>query len=81
MQQILGKEFFDAFEKRKFYSLMNTFLILKKKCCVANKILRKKNQFLCVYGQRDKFRFIIKKGVQGKHSVIRDLSSCVIKSL
>ena len=48
MQQILGKEFFDAFEKkkkRKFYSLMNTFLILKKKCYVANKILRKKINF------------------------------------
>ena len=41
--------------------------------------ITKKNLFLQVYEQRDKFRYIIKKGVQGKNKVIRDLSSSVIK--
>ena len=41
--------------------------------------ITKKNLFLQVYEQRDKFRYVIKKGAQGKNKVIRDLSSCVIK--
>ena len=41
--------------------------------------ITKKNLFLQVYEQRDKFRYVIKKGVQGKNKVIRDLSSSVIK--
>ena len=39
----------------------------------------KKKVFLRVYKQRDKFRYIIEKGTQGKNQVIRDLSSCIIK--
>ena len=41
--------------------------------------ITKKKKFLQVYEQRDKFRYVIKKGVQGKNKVIRDLSSSVIK--
>ena len=37
-----------------------------------------KKLFLRVYEQRDKFRYVIKKGVQGKNKIIRDLSSCAI---
>lgn len=42
-------------------------------------IFLQKNLFLRVQEQHDKFRFIIKKGAQGKNNVIRDLSSCIIK--
>ena len=40
-----------------------------------------KKLFLRVYEQRDKFRYVIKKGVQGKNKIIRDLSSCAIKKI
>ena len=41
----------------------------------------KKGLFLRVYERRDKFRYVIKKGAQGKCKNIRDLSSCVIQKL
>ena len=76
---MLGKGFFDVFQKRNFYSLMYAFVILKKN--IIYLFITKKNLFLQVYEQRDKFRYVIKKGVQGKNKVIRDLSLCVIKKL
>ena len=42
---------------------------------------RKKGLFIRVYETRDKFRYLIKKGVHGKNNVVRDLSSCVIKKV
>ena len=49
MQQILCKEYFDAFEKKKRkkgnLQLDEYFFDCEKKCFVANKILRKKINF------------------------------------
>ena len=42
-------------------------------------IFDKQGLFLCVYEQRDKFKYVIEKGIQGKNNVIRDFSSCVVK--
>ena len=36
--------------------------------------------FLRIYEQCDKFKYVIKKGTQGKNKVKRDLSSCIISS-
>ena len=45
-----------------------------------NDLLEEKNLFLRVCERRDKFRFLIKKGISGKNKVIRrDLSSCIIR--
>ena len=33
IKQVLGKEFFDVFKKRNFYSLTYPFVILKKMLC------------------------------------------------
>ena len=47
---------------------------------LVNDLLEEKNLFLRVCERRDKFRFLIKKGISGKNKVIRrDLSSCIIR--
>ena len=63
------------FKKKEILKLNVSFRNFEKKCYIENDILSKKNLFLCVYEQRDKFRYyVIKKGVQGKNNVMRDLS-------
>ena len=50
-----------------------------KKCHVVNDLLETKGFFLRVYKKRDKFRYVIKKGVSGKNNIICHLSLCVIQ--
>ena len=48
--QMLGKEFFDNFQKKgKFWSLTFPLVPLKKKCYVGNEILTKKIIFTCLW--------------------------------
>ena len=46
---------------------------------MVNELIEEKGLFLRIYERRDKFRFLIKKGVSGKNKVLRDLSSCIIR--
>ena len=48
-------------------------------CYDVNEILMEENLFLRVYKKRTKFRYLIRKPLTGRNSVIRDLSSCVIQ--
>ena len=41
--------------------------------------LRQKNLSLRVYEGRNEFRCVIKKGIQGKSNVQRDLSACIVQ--
>ena len=50
-----------------------------EKCHFVNELLEQKHLFLRVYKRRDKFRFLIKKGVVGRNKIVRDLFACVIR--
>ena len=65
--------------KRKYCRWIIHLKIFFKKHYIANEFLVKKGFFLRVYEERDKFRYIIEKGVKGKNKIVRDLSSCVIQ--
>ena len=67
VEEVLGKSFFDDFQKRnKILQLDHSFDDFEKKC-IANEHLVKKVTI------HNKFRYIIKKGVQGKNKNIQDL--------
>ena len=80
IESTLGKEFFDEIsESKELLQLDDSIEGFFKKCVLVNDFLEKKDLFLRVYERRDKFRYLIKKGVHGKNKVIRGLSSCVVK--
>ena len=49
------------------------------RCFKLNKVLAKHNYFLKFFERRDVYRFLVKKKVQGKNEVIRNLSSSVLE--
>ena len=49
------------------------------RCFKLNEVLAKHNYFLKFFERRDTYRFLIKKKVQGKNEVIRNLSSSVLE--
>ena len=59
------------------HSLKNFF----KKCHVASDFLEMNGLFLTVYERRDKFWYVIKKGVQGKNNMIRIFYLVLFKNL
>ena len=48
-------------------------------CFLANQVLAKYNFFLKLFKRTDKFRFLIKKKVESKNKVTRNLSSSVLE--
>ena len=42
-------------------------------------ICLRQKMFLRIYGRRNKFRYVIKKGIQGKSNIQRDLPACVVR--
>ena len=75
VEQILGKEFFseDIQKMKELLQYDISFCNFEKKCYAAKKILSKEKLFLRVYEQRNKFRYVNEKGVQGKNEVIQEL--------
>ena len=53
--------------------------MILKKVLYCQWAFSKKSLFLGVYERHNKFRYIIKKGVQGKNKNIQDLWPCVIQ--
>ena len=49
------------------------------RCFKLNEVLAKHNYFLKCFERRDMYRFLIKKKVQGKNEVTRNLSSLVLE--
>ena len=78
--KILGREFAKKFLSEKGnLQLDECFESFFDKLHLVNDLLEEKNLFLRVCEKRDKFGFLIKKGVSGNNKVIRrDLSSCII---
>ena len=66
-------------KKKKALQLDHSLEKFFKECHIANDFLEMKGLFLSVYERRDKFRYVIKKGTQGKNNIIRDLSSSVVQ--
>ena len=74
----LHHELLDIKEKIK---LGRTLFGYYNRCFIANKVLSKHNFFIKFFKRRDKYRFLIKKKVVGINTVMRNLSSSVIKKL
>ena len=76
----LGEEFTEKlFSEEENLHLDDSFENCFDKCHLVNELLEEKRLFLRVYERRDKFRFLIKKGVSGKNKIVRDLSACIIR--
>lgn len=76
----LGDEFTEKlFSEEENLHLDDSFENCFDKCHLVNELLEEKRLFLRVYERRDKFRFLIKKGVSGKNKIVRDLSACIIR--
>ena len=72
IRDVLGEEFSNKLVNRKgSLHLDDSFF---DKCHLVNYLLETKGLFLRVYEKRDKFRYLMKKGVTGKSNVTRDLS-------
>ena len=80
--EILGEEFAKKLPSEKEnFRLDDCHESFFDKCHMVNELIEEKGVFLRVYERKDKFRFLIKKGVSGKNKVLRDLSSCIIRKL
>lgn len=76
----LGDEFTEKlFSEEENLHLDDSFENCFDKYHLVNELLEEKRLFLRVYERRDKFRFLIKKGVSGKNKIVRDLSACIIR--
>ena len=58
---------------------MILLIVFFDKCHLVNYLLETKGLFLRIHEKRDKFRYLMKKGVTGKSNVTRNLSPCVIQ--
>ena len=62
MTEVLSKEVFDDFQKRKeTLQLNHSFDNFEKTCYIANELSVKKDLFLKVYERRNKFIILLKK--------------------
>ena len=78
--EILGENFFnDLKEIEEEIELDRTIFAYFDRCFKLNKVLAKCNYFLKFFERRDTYRFLIKKKVQGKNEVTRNLSSSVLE--
>ena len=76
----LGENLFnDLKEIEEKIKLDRTLFGYFDRCFKLNKVLAKHNYFLKFFERRDTYRFLIKKKVQGKNEVTRNLSSSVLE--
>ena len=74
-----GNLFNDLKEIEKEIKLDRTLFGYFDRCFKLSKVLAKHNYFLKFFERRDMYRFLIKKEVQGKSEVTRNLSSLVLE--
>ena len=80
MVEIFGGNFFNNLKEiEEEIKLDRTLFGYFDKCFKPNKVLAKHNYFLKFFERRDTYRFFIKKKVQGKNEVTRNLSSSVLE--
>ena len=78
--KVLGENLFnDLKEIEKEIKLDRTLFGYFDRCFKLNEVLAKHNYFLKFFERRGTYRFLIKKKVQGKNEVIRNLSSSVLE--
>ena len=80
IQETIGNDFYnDLLEINDDIKLDRSIFGFFDRCFRANQVLAKHNFFLKFFERRDEFRFQIKKKVEGKNQVTRNLSSCVLE--
>ena len=80
IQETIGNDFYnDLLEIKDDIKLDRSIFGFFDRCFRANQVLAKHNFFLKFCERRDDFRFQIKKKVEGKNQVTRNLSSCVLE--
>ena len=79
-QKVLGdKLYFDLIDIEPETLLDKTLFGFFDRCLAINKVLAKHVFFLKFFERRNVYRFLIKKKVQGKNEVNRNLSACVLE--
>ena len=79
---ILGESFYEELiEIKDNIQLDKNLFGFFSKCFLVNKVLARYNFFLKLFEQREKFRFLVKRKVEGKNKVTRDLSSSIIEKI
>ena len=80
MKDVLGNDFYnDLIEIKNDIQLDRTIFGYFYRCFLVNTVLAKYNFFLKFFEQRDIYRFQIKKKVESKNTVRRNLSSSVLE--
>ena len=78
--EVLGENLFnDLKEIDGEIKLDRTLFAYFDRCFKLNEVLAKHNYFLKFFERRDIYRFLIKKKVQGKNEVTRNLSSSILQ--
>ena len=76
----IGAEIFDEIYPLKSMMKLNLDILhFENQCLKINQILNKNNLFLHIFELKEKFRCLIKQDSE-KKNIIRDLSSCILKS-
>ena len=80
VRDVLGEKFsYKLISEKNSLQVDDSFNSFFEKCHLVNDLLETKGLLLRVYERRDKFRYLIKKGVSGKNNVVRDFPSCLIQ--
>ena len=80
IQETIGNDFYnDLLEINDDIKLDRSIFGFFDRCFRTNQVLAKHNFFLKFCERRHDFRFQIKKKVEGKNQVTRNLSSCVLE--
>ena len=80
IQEATGNDFYnDLLEIKADIEFDRSIFGYFDRCFLANQVLAKHN-FLKFFERRDAFRFQIKKNVEGKSQVTRNLYSCVLEN-
>ena len=77
LEKVLGEEFVNKFIKiKEEIGLDINFMTFERKMHLVNDLLFEKNMFLRLYEQKNKFRYLFKKG-HDKNKLEKEVSSCV----
>ena len=78
--EVLGENFFNELKKNEEEKMLDRTLFgYFDRCFKLNKVLAKHNYFLKFFERLDTYKFLLKKIVQRKNEVIRNLSSSVLE--
>ena len=81
-KEVIGNEFYlELLEIKDDIKLDKMLFGYFNRCFMVNEVLAKHNFFLKPFERRDKFRFLIKKKLEGKHKVTRNISSSVLEKI